>query len=355
MLRVALAAAFVLAVGGQLDGLVPRAERARAEPASPHALPAWPPEAPVLAWPDDGRIDCPGACALRVPTATEGELWVTWDGVQVRRALASLDGEAGVPALDALRLGAVQGEEEVRIWARGLVGLVVVPEVEGRPNLVALVPAHLGAAAAGALSSGCLAEERGTRCVRLSTGVANNGDAPLRLASGHGGGPMLQGLPDGKHVAGNASYHAAHGHFHYARFMAFDLHAVGPEGLRGKSVVSTSKTGFCMVDWGAVADAEAVPAKTFWRDGCEAHQRRLEMGVNPGWYDVYRWFLPEQVLDVAGIPDGTYELVVTVDPDGTLVERHTLDNRASVVLRLEDGVATVLEERGLYHLRMAAA
>lgn len=355
MLRVALAAALVLALGGQLDGLVPRAERARAEAAPPLALPAWPRDARHLDWPADGRVDCPGACALRVPVAGAGELWVTWDGSRVRPALAAIDGEPGVPAFDAVRLGPVRGGEEVRLWAHGLVGLVVVPPAEGRPNLVALVPAHLGAAAPGALPSGCLAEEPGARCLRLSTGVANNGDAPLRLASGHDGGPMRQDLPGGEHVAGDASYHAAHGHFHYARFMAFDLHAVRADGLRGESVVSTSKTGFCMVDWGAVADAEAVPAKTFWRDGCEAHQRRLEMGVNPGWYDVYRWFLPEQALDVAGVADGTYELVVTVDPDGTLVEQHTLDNRASVLLRLEGGVPAMLEERGLYRLRMAAA
>lgn len=348
MLRLALATSLVLALGGQLDGLLPQAERPRAALAPRVDLPPWPRDAQHLGWPPDGRVTCHAACALEVAVHEEGELWVAWDGMRVRPFAAALDGTPGVPALDAIRLGAVTGGEDVRLWGDGEVQLVVVQQAPDRPNLVALAPTHLGEPAPGALGSGCLPQEAGTRCLRFTTGVANNGGTPLRLADG-GDGRMLQDLPDGPHAAGAAAYHAAHGHFHYARFMAFGLHAVdAATGLRGDAVLSSSKTGFCMVDWGGVADAEALPAKTFWRAGCEPHQRRLEMGVNPGWYDVYRWFLPEQVLDVAAVPDGTYELVVTVDPDGTLVQQHTLDDRASVVLRLEDGAATVLATNGLY-------
>lgn len=356
MLRAALALGLLLALGGQLDGLLPTQGRPRAYLAEPPGLPAWPEGAAEAPWPQDGTLACVAACRTRVPAQAEGDLWVSWDGARTAGFVAAVDGEAGRPAFDAVRLGPVQGGESLRLWGTGEAVLAVLAPVADRPNLVALAPAHLGAAAPGALASGCLAEEAGTRCLRFTTGVANNGDVPLRLASGPAGAGMVQDLPGKDHAAGVAAYHAAHGHFHYARFMAFGLHRVdAATGLRGEAVASTAKTGFCMVDWGPVADAQALPAKTFWRDGCEPHQRRLEMGVNPGWYDIYRWFLPEQAIDVAGLPDGTYELVATADPDGTLAEQHTLDNRASTVFTLHGGQVATLEERGLYRLRTAAA
>lgn len=364
MLRVAVALAGVLAIGGQLDGLLPGDERGQAVLAPAQALPAA--EGPLTAtpWSAEGPIQCEGSCELRVPAGLVGELWVAWNGSRTAGFVAALDGEAGIPAFDAVRLGAVQGGEALRIWGSGEAVVAVLPAVPGVPNLVALPPSHLGAAldarhghgAPAPEAPGCLASEVAElalrQCLRFTTGVANTGEVPLHLSSDLRDGQvaMAQALPGDDHVAGLATYHASHGHFHYARFMAFDLHAVEASGLRGDVVLSTSKTGFCMVDWGSLADADALPVKTFWRAGCEPHQRHLEMGVNPGWYDIYRWFLPEQAIDVAGLPDGTYDLVVTVDPDGTLVERHTLDNRAATRFAWRDGQASVLDQHGLYRI-----
>lgn len=363
MLRVAVALALVLVVGGQLDGLLPTPGRAQAFPAPAQVLPAGAGAAERHPWPEDGVVVCSAACELEVPAGAAGELWVAWDGARTAGFVASLDGAAGIPAFDAVRLGTVSGGQTLRLWGSGEALLAVLPDVADVPNLVALPPSHLGAplvvgqygpAAPG--SPDCLAIEVAglapRHCLRFTTGVANTGSVPLDLSSEvrAGGVAMTQALPGEDHEAGIASYHASHGHFHYARFMAFELHTVDAAGLRGASVLSTSKTGFCMVDWGSLADAQELPRKTFWRDGCEAHQRHLKMGVNPGWYDIYRWFLPEQSIDVAGLPDGTYELVVTVDPDATIVEEHTLDNRASTRFALRDGHATVLEPHGLYRI-----
>lgn len=364
MLRVAVALAAVLAVGGQLDGLLPDERRWQAFPAPAQVLPADAGEPAALAWPAEGLVSCEAACRMEVPQGSRGELWVAWDGARTAGFVAALDGEPGVPAFDAVRLGDVTGGEALLLWGNGEAQVVVLPGVPDVPNLVALPPAHVGAALvvgqghgpAAPGSTDCLATEvtglAPRHCLRFTTGVANTGKVPLDLSSDvrDDGVAMTQALPGDDHVAGLASYHAAHGHFHYARFMAFDLHEVEASGLRGDSVRSTTKTGFCMVDWGSLADAEELPVKTFWRDGCEAHQRDLEMGVNPGWYDIYRWFLPEQSIDVAGLPDGTYDLVVTVDPDGTLVEEHTLDNRAATRFTLQDGHATVVDQHGLYRL-----
>lgn len=354
MLRIPAALALVLALGGQLDGLLPPDGRMQAYPAAAQTLPVLERDPTILDWPADGVVQCEAACDLRVPDEAEGELWVSWDGTRSHGFVAGLDGQGGIPGFDAVRVGAVAGGETLRLWGEGEALIAVLPRVADVPNLVALPPSHLGAP----LPQGggpCLLDETGrgfVQCLRFTTGVANTGDVPLDLSSDLRDGrvAMTQSLPGEDHEAGLASYHASHGHFHYARFMAFDLHAVEVSGLRGEAVLTQPKTGFCMVDWGSLADAEELPAKTFWRDGCEAHQRDLEMGVNPGWYDIYRWFLPEQAIDIAGLPDGTYELVVTVDPDGTLVEAHTLDNRAATRFTLQDGQATVLEQHGLYRI-----
>ena len=323
-------------------------------------------QAPGLAWPADGRLHCPGACRLVVPDGTAGELWVAWDGTRTPTAVAALDGAGGVPAFDAVWLGPVAGGETVDVGAQGEVRLVVVAPARGVPELAALVPANLGAPLGQAdrghgppsrAVPGCLEEEvrdlAVAACLRFTTGVANVGDTALALSSQERDGEarMTQHLPAGDRPVGLATYHDVHGHFHYARFVTFDLYEHDPgTQLRGPVAIASSKSGFCMVDFGHVPSAPVRGDKTYWRDGCAPGQQRLEMGIVPGWYDIYRWFLPEQVLDPTGLPDGTYELVATVDPDGTLVEGNPLDNRASVVFAWSQGHATVVSTHGLYRL-----
>lgn len=318
----------------------------------------------AVAWPAQGRFACDAHCELEVPAGAAGELWLTWDGTRTPGFVAALGDVAAIPAFDAARLGPVHGGERVHVWGSGNASLVVVPPAPGAPDLVALVPANLGQALGPARGHGdpslrvpgCLDEEAragAKACLRFTTGAANIGGVPLALASDErdGAAAMVQALPGGDHLAGVATYHPSHGHFHYARFVAFDLYAHDPAtGLRGAAVGTAAKTGFCMVDFGPVDAAPAAAPKTFWRDGCAPGQRHLAMGINPGWYDIYRWFLPEQYLDPTGLPDGTYELVVTLDPDGTLVDGNPLDDRASIVFLWHDGVATPLEGHGLYRL-----
>lgn len=341
--------------------------------ARPDAVLAGPQELPAgaggpaatLDWPEDGRVACDGACRLAVPAQAEGDLWVAWDGARTPGFTAALGGVPAVPAFDAARAGPVSGGEELRLWGRGEATLVVVPRTTGVPELAALVPANLGHALGSPRGHGdpsraapdCLEEEVAdlgvAGCLRFTTGVANVGDTPLALSSRERAdeAAMAQHLPGGDRSVGLATYHPGHGHFHYARFVSFDLHARdAATGLRGDVVGGSAKTGFCMVDFGPVPGAPVRGGKTYWREGCAPGHEHLAMGITPGWYDIYRWFLPEQLVDPTGLPDGTYELVVTVDPAGTLVEGNPLDNRASVVFAWQAGTATVLAGHGLYRL-----
>lgn len=320
-----------------------------------------------VAWPANDTLPCRGLCATQVPSGRVGELWVWWDGAAWPAFGAALEGQAGTPAFDAVRLGSVAGGESVLVWGNGTVHLVVLQDPGPVPELAALVPTNVGQplgrerghGPAASLAQDCLASEvapsSSARCLRFTTGVANVGAAALALSARQRGEtlPMVQALPDGDRLAGTAAYHEVHGHFHYARFATFQLHGRDADGTRGAVVASAEKTGFCMVDFGPVEHAAVRKAKSYWRHGCAPDEARLSMGISPGWYDIYRWFLPEQTLDASGLPDGTYELVVTIDPDGTLVEGNPLDNRASLVFRWQDGKVVPITGHGLYRLATA--
>ena len=362
VLRALLPALLLLGLGGQFDPLLPTAARPMAPAAPPQELPQAGDDGTSLEWPALGETACDGHCILAVPDGVQapGGLWVLWNGSRSAGFVAARerggDGAglvAARPAFDAVVLDARAGDR-IHLWGRGDVALVAAPAADGEPNLVALAPGHLGWRAPGQDAAGCLPEDvvsEGARCLRFSSGVANTGDAALWLRSQPDGSALVQRLGGGDdRAAGSATFHATHGHFHYTRFMAFTLHPVGDDGLRGASELAFAKTGFCMVDWGPLADAEAVPAKTFWRQGCQPTSPTLRMGVNPGWYDLYRWLLPEQALDVSGLAPGRYELVVEVDPDWTVRQAHRLDDRASVVFDWDGAAPTVVQERGLYRV-----
>jgi hypothetical protein len=57
-------------------------------------------------------------------------------------------------------------------------------------------------------------------------------------------------------------------------------------------------------------------------------------GITSGWVDVYDWYLPDQYMDVSGVPDGVYLLQTEADPDGLLVESDRSNNCGAVYLRL---------------------
>lgn len=360
---VALVLVAMLAAGAlrELD----HTPRPHAVLADPQVLPTE--DGPVrdIVWPEGGQVECHGACRLAVPGGKAGDLWVVWDGSNTVGFTAALDGVPAIPAFDSAWLGPIAGAQELRLWGEGGADLIVIGRAVDVPELAALVPANLGQALGAPRGHGdvsltvpnCLeveVVELGVHdCLRFTTGLANVGGVALALSSDDrtSEARMVQALPGGDRSVGYASYHASHGHFHYAHLVSFSLFVHDPvTGLREEAVLGAGKTGFCLVDFGKVADAPTASGKTYWRDGCAPREERLDMGINAGWYDIYRWFLPEQVIDPTGLPDGTYELVVTIDPFGSLVEGNPLDNRASVVFAWQGGVATTVAEHGLYRL-----
>jgi len=153
---------------------------------------------------------------------------------------------------------------------------------------------------------------------------------------------------------GAAQFHAAHGHYHYAGLATYELYAFdATKNARGELVREGRKAGFCFYDTAMVDLTRAdVGAQRYDGRGCldpasSASGEAWYTGVSPGFTDFYGWYLPDQYVEISGLPDGVYELVSIADGYGTLVESDTSDNAASAVFRLHGDRVEVLWTTGL--------
>ena len=63
------------------------------------------------------------------------------------------------------------------------------------------------------------------------------------------------------------------------------------------------------------------------------------MGLSPGWQDPYTWTLPDQRLDITGLPDGRYRLVAMADPNNWFRETNERNNTTWVDIELRTSVS----------------
>jgi hypothetical protein len=224
---------------------------------------------------------------------------------------------------------------------------------------------------AGVPSGSCFESERTEEgaqlCLRFDQVLANTGEGALELrfllppaepAAGQTGQiEQVVYRSDGSTTTrsgGTWEFHATHAHFHYTGFALSRLWTVDANGKRGASAVRSRrhklgaagtvagtgrKVSFCVVDieldaWGRKGDAP----RTYSAPTCLVPQPEgyLLQGLSAGWADVYDWFLPDQYLDVYGLPDGLYLLETVADPDNTILESDETNNCGAVYVRLSD-------------------
>ena len=277
------------------------------------------------------------------------------------------------------------GAYEIRIsGSRGLsLEAVAQLEIQGigpspghdlLPDIITLPPTRLQVTApvfgAGASAlRGCGADEvvehLVRRCLRLDNRVGNLGEGALEVhLSGPEGAAGLAGqgqwvqriaLSDGKTrdvAVGPAVFHPTHGHFHYKGLAHYQMYAFDlAKHERGAAIGEGTKSGFCFIDIGLVRLGlnGTVPPRfdgSACADPFGATNVDWFMGLSPGWFDLYYWGLPEQYVEITGVPDGTYELVSRANSDGTLLESDTTNNEASVVFRLTGDDVEILESYG---------
>ena len=213
-------------------------------------------------------------------------------------------------------------------------------------------------------------QEEGARlCLRFDQNSGNVGEGAmdLRFALPHGQTPPTANAyqriywSDGNsfqdRLAGQVEFHVAHGHYHFKSFGLSSLWRIdragnvtdshpmrkggGKHAIGAKLTRTGRKVSFCMADidivfWGRKGDGP----RTYNAPDCLAPASSdgvldyFQQGITSGWEDVYDWYLPDQYMDVSGVPDGVYLLQTEADPDRLLVESDQSNNCGAVYIRL---------------------
>lgn len=130
--------------------------------------------------------------------------------------------------------------------------------------------------------------------------------------------------------AGSFVYHPEHHHFHVGEFVRYELLSSDQsEVLR-----TSEKVSFCLTDVLA-ADPPERPDGALFLDLKPFDCGVTEQGINSGFADYYGSELPDQWLDVTGLPSGRYWVRFTVDPQQRLLESDRSNNVATFEVELD--------------------
>lgn len=194
-----------------------------------------------------------------------------------------------------------------------------------------------------------MAEDGAQTCLRFDQIVANRGAGPIEIAYDVPTGatpdadvpfPVSQRVYDSDGTftdrpGGTVTYHGVHGHYHYSSFANALLWRSDRRGARlGHAPVAAShKVSFCMADiridaWGEKGDG---PRKYYAPDclfprASDGVTDQYRQGVNHGWSDVYDWYIPDQYIEVTGVPSGFYRLEFCADPFNEIEEEREDNN-----------------------------
>ena len=323
--------------------------------------------------------------AIRWDGATEGalSLFVYRDGVRVAKSTAlvgiaqsvilpsAANGTYQVFVSYGITFGAVDPDPVIRY--EGLAEVEYKPDVlplrDLLPDLSALPQQNVTYDNPGTIfgdvaqpGQSCFDSERseqGARqCLRFDQVLQNIGTGPLELRFSRQTG-VFQDEDAVQRVyrsndtffdltAGQVEFHAVHGHYHFKGFAQSQLWLTdGAGGLVGNAPAAVGdKVSFCVADtdliaWGLKGDGPlSYPAPDCLEPkSIVGTTEFFSYGMTRGWADRYNWYLPDQMIDTFGLPDGTYVLFTTVDPDNKLREGSEANNCGGVVVRLT-GLAT---------------
>lgn len=150
-------------------------------------------------------------------------------------------------------------------------------------------------------------------------------------------------------IAGIQFFYATdgHNHWHIRDFDGYDL-----LDATGTTVAVGEKHGYCIQDnttWDPWQGLPGVPPDS----GGGVYTEELSCGhgnpdatsiihgLSVGWGDTYPTSLPNQAIDITGIPDGTYTVRVHADVGNYVKESNEDDNTASVQVQIGGGGTTV--------------
>jgi hypothetical protein len=139
----------------------------------------------------------------------------------------------------------------------------------------------------------------------------------------------------GERPAGSVELHGVHGHYHYSSFATTELWRSNRRGdrLGSTPVRGAQKVSFCIADirvdaWGKKGDGP----RTYYAPDClfpastDGNIDHFVQGLTNGWADVYDWYIPDQYIEVTGVPNGHYLLLFCADPENSIRESDETNN-----------------------------
>lgn len=174
----------------------------------------------------------------------------------------------------------------------------------------------------------------GRKLLRLSTGTPNIGRGALELRGGEVVGDkqiVYQRVYRDDNTwwdrpCGEFTYHQGHRHIHFDDWCIYRLRVRNSDGTPGAVLRTGEKVSFCVLDL-QVFDS-SLPG--FNSNGRYRSCGATVQGISVGWADIYDRSLPDQWIDITGIPDGVYILEAEVDPNGQILELNESNNVGQV-------------------------
>ncbi len=178
------------------------------------------------------------------------------------------------------------------------------------------------------------------RRLRMDNGTANAGEGALYLRGGPDQGDGTQEViqrifrDDGtwwERLAGEFVYHPDHSHVHFEDWSEYRLREYLPGGGVGQILSVGRKVSFCIVDY-SVYDS-SLPNFS-WSRGFVSCTSTVQ-GLSVGWLDLYTKTLPDQYVDITGIPPGVYWLESVADPFDRILESDETNNAARIPVSID--------------------
>jgi len=163
----------------------------------------------------------------------------------------------------------------------------------------------------------CLTGPGIRRIVRFGTRIANVGNQDVVLGAPEDGNPLWHN-------------DNCHGHFHYEDYADYDL----VDATTGETLPIGTKAGFCLMDLEVWDRERAV-------NGCHRYDCSYQ-GVSVGCADVYNAALKCQWVDITEVPNGEYDLRITVNAGRTVPELDYSNNSATVRIRISATAVTLV-------------
>ena len=143
--------------------------------------------------------------------------------------------------------------------------------------------------------------------------------------------------------AGCMIFHSTHNHWHFEDFAQYDLRSFNADGSLGAVVRTSEKVSFCVADERrVVAEVAGSPPTRHYQalaDGCG---QETITGMSVGWSDKYSANVDGQHIDISGLANGAYCLVMTADPTDRLDETDELNNMRRIKVTIASSGVTWL-------------